>query len=154
MIEPTDFEELFALLNAHEARYLVIGGYAVAVHARPRFTDDLDLLVPMEPDDVQRLCAALAEFGYGPPHLTSSTFFNPDRLVQIGVPPYRVDILTSILGVEFEAAWEGRFVGRYGNQEVTFMGRRDLISAKEAAGRPQDLEDLRVLRIAERYKPF
>jgi len=149
MIESTDFEDLFALLNAHEARYLVVGGYAVAVHARPRFTDDLDLLVPMEQNDVDRLCAALAEFGYGPPELTPATFLDPDRLVQLGVPPYRIDLLTSILGVEFDAAWANRFVGRYGSQNVNFIGRSDLILAKQAAGRPQDIEDLRILRMTE-----
>jgi hypothetical protein len=149
MIESTDFEDLFASLNAHEVRYLVVGGYAVAVHARPRFTDDLVLLVSMERSDVDHLCAAMAEFGYGPPELTPSTFLNPDRIVQIGVPPSRVDLLTSILGVEFDAAWENRFVGRYGAQAVNFIGRSDLIAAKEAAGRPQDLEDLRVLRMTE-----
>jgi len=149
MIESTDFEDLFALLNAHEARYLVVGGYAVAVHARPRFTDDLDLLVPMEQNDVDRLCAALAEFGYGPPELTPATFLDPGRLVQLGVPPYRIDLLTSILGVEFDAAWANRFVGRYGSQNVNFIGRSDLILAKQAAGRPQDIEDLRILRMTE-----
>ncbi|MFT5145134.1 MAG: hypothetical protein ACI80V_003724 [Rhodothermales bacterium] len=146
MIESRDFEDLFELLNANEVEYLVVGGYAVAVHSRPRFTDDLDLFVSRSEVNTDRLMTALSAFGYGPPELTAERFRVRNRVIQLGVPPYRIDVLTSIKGVQFDDAWPRRKRGRYGRQEVFFIGRDDLIASKAAAARPKDLEDLRVLR--------
>jgi Nucleotidyltransferase of unknown function (DUF6036) len=147
MIESRDFEDLFELLNANSVQYLVVGGYAVAVHARPRYTDDLDVFVSRSSDNAERLIKVMTEFGYGPPELTADRFKVPRRVIQLGLPPHRVDILTSIKGVEFQAAWHRKATGRYGAQTVNFIGKEDLIKSKQAAGRPKDLEDLRVLRL-------
>jgi len=147
MIESKDFEELFASLKDHDVRYLVVGGYAVAVHARPRFTDDLDLFIPTLPDDVNRLCRALASFGIDAPDIEPAMFRVSNRIVQIGIPPYRVDFFTTIPGLEFESAWIRRYSGTYGSQPVHFVSRDDLIASKKAAGRPKDREDLRLLRL-------
>lgn len=145
MTESRDFEDLFASLNAHEVRYLVVGGYAVAIHARPRFTDDLDLFISRAAENATRLTDALADFGYGPPEVAPDRFLRPNRIIQLGIPPHRVDILTSIKGVTFDACWTGRMTGKYGGQEVSFIGRSDLVASKEAAGK--DLEDLRLLGV-------
>jgi len=136
-------------LNAHDARYLVVGGYAVAVHARPRYTDVLDLFISREDDDIVRLCAAFDEFGFGPPDLTPEMFKVPDRVIQLGLVPYRVDLLTSVDGITFEPAWSRKIAGRYGEESVYFVGKEDLIMSKKAAGRPKDMEDLRVLGLSE-----
>ena len=149
MIESKDFEELFGLLNAHDVRYLVVGGYAVAAHARPRFTDDLDLFVPNGEEDSIRLCTALAEFGFGPPEVVPALFQVKDRIVQIGLPPFRVDFLTTIPGIDFEISWGRRYTKSYGPHPAHFVCREDLIASKIAADRPKDREDLRVLRLGK-----
>ncbi len=140
-----DFEELFASLNAHRVKVLVAGAYAVAFHARPRFTKDLDLFVEPTPQNATRLLAALADFGFGSVGLTVEDFSSPGRVVQLGYPPNRVDLMTSIDGVDFAAAWQGRVAGRYGTAEVFYLGKNELIRNKTAAGRPQDHLDLAAL---------
>lgn len=140
-----DFEELFACLNEREVRYLVVGDYAVAYHAKPRYTKDLDLLVDPTPDNADALLAALTVFGFGGIGLTQADFSGPEKIVQLGVPPIRVDLLTSIAGVEFSSAWSARVRGRYGAQPIWFIGRQHLVMSKRAAGRPQDLADLDLL---------
>ena len=133
-------------MNRHGVRVLVVGAHAVAFHAKPRFTKDLDLLVEPSTDNAQRLLAALADFGFGSVGLTVGDFDRPGRVVQLGVAPARVDFATSIDGVTFEEAWQGRVVGHFGSQSVAYIGRAELLRNKEAAGRPQDLADLSWLR--------
>jgi hypothetical protein len=142
-----DFEEFFASLNGHRARYLVIGGYAVGFHARPRATKDIDILVDRTAANARRVCAAIADFlGSAPPNVSEAALTNPRTLIVIGVPPIRIDILTSILGVgSFAAAWRRRATGVYGQTPVSFISREDLIASKVAAGRPQDVADVDAL---------
>lgn len=136
------YEDLIALLNQHQARYLIVGGYAVAWHVGPRFTKDIDFFVEPTLDNARRVLVALEAF-IGDPGITPERFISPRTLLMIGVPPTRVDIMTSVDGVEsFQSAWERRVNGAYGEQEACYFGLEDLVASKRAAGRPQDLADL------------
>ena len=137
-----DFEELFACLRRRNVRALVVGGYAVAFHGQPRFTKDIDVFVEPSPENADRLLAALTDFGFGGLGLTASDFASPGKIVQLGVAPNRVDLLTMIDGVTFDEAWRGRVSGHYGGEAVDYIGRAELIRNKRASGRPQDLLDI------------
>ena len=141
-----DFEELFACLNARGVRAVIVGAYAVAYHGKPRFTKDIDILVEPTRENADRLLAALVDFGFGELGLTQADFMAPGRIVQLGYPPNRVDLITGIDGVDFDSAWHGRVAGRYGSTEVFYLGRDELIRNKSTTGRPQDLLDLAALR--------
>ncbi|GMV14924.1 MAG: hypothetical protein AMXMBFR56_31480 [Polyangiaceae bacterium] len=149
-----DFEEFIASLNAHRVRYLVVGGYAVGFHARPRATKDIDVLVARTPANAKRVRAAIRAFlGTDAPNVTEAKLQDPRTLIVLGVAPVRIDILTSIDGVpSFAAAWKRRAEGRYGRSPVTFIALEDLIASKRAAGRPQDLADADVLERAARRR--
>lgn len=135
-----DFEEFIASLNAHRVRYLVVGGYAVGFHARPRATKDIDILVDRTPANAKRVRAAIRDFlGTDVPNVTEAKLQDPRALIVLGVAPVRIDVLTSIDGVRsFAAAWRRRAEGRYGRAPVTFLALEDLLASKRAAGRPQE----------------
>lgn len=139
---PPDFEEFFAFLNSSEVRYLIVGGYAIAVHARPRYTDDLDIFVARDRKNATLLLDALKDFGFGESGMVRDSLMQPNQVIQLGRSPFRIDLLTSIDGIEFEEAWPNRFEGHYGEQSVHFIGREDLIRNKKASGRVRDLADL------------
>jgi len=129
-------------LNARGVKAVIIGGHAVAYHAKPRYTKDLDLLVEPSTENARRLLTALEDFGFGDVDLEPDDFTTAGRVVQLGVAPNRIDILNSIEGVTFEQVWAGRVPGRYGQSQVFYIGKPELILNKRAAGRPQDLADL------------
>jgi hypothetical protein len=135
-------------LNAHRVKYLVIGAYAVAIHAQPRATKDLDILVKADPENAKALFAALAEFGAPLQGLTSADFEEPGPFFRMGREPVGVDILTAIPGVEFDAAWPRRVEDVFDvetNVRANFISREDLLTAKRAAGRQQDLADIEAI---------
>lgn len=140
-----DFSDLFAALNAEAAEYLLVGGYALAVHAAPRYTRDLDVWVNPTPENAARVHRALARFGAPLGELRPSDLATPGLVFQIGVAPVRIDVLTSIDGVGFAEAWPDRSGTTYGGQPVPVISRRHLEQNKRAAGRPQDLADLDLL---------
>jgi len=140
-----DFEELFACLAARGVRAVIVGGYAFAYHAKPRFTKDVDVFVDPTPENAALLMAALEDFGFGNVGLTAADFSAPGAIVQLGLPPNRVDLLTTIDGVSFEDAWAGRVSGLYGAQPVFYLGLEELRRNKRASGRAQDLADLESL---------
>ena len=142
-----DFRDVLALLLGAEARFLVVGAHALAVHGVPRATGDLDVWVDRESANVERVFAALTRFGAPLLALGISRgdFEAPDRVIQIGLPPRRIDILTGITGVEFGAAWAQRVVSRVAGLDVPFLGRADLIANKKATGRLRDLADVEAL---------
>lgn len=140
-----DFRDLFAALNAAGASYLLVGGYAVAFHAEPRFTKDLDVWTDPDPANATRVLEALRRFGAPLHDLTVADLERAGTVFQIGVPPNRIDIVTAIDGVGFPEAWSGRAETTYGEQTVPVIGRRHLVQNKRASGRPQDLLDLEVL---------
>ena len=136
-----DFRDLFAALNDAQAEYLLVGGYAVAFHAQPRFTKDLDVWANPTSINAERVLAALRAFGAPLHGLTATELARPGLIFQIGVPPNRIDVLTAIDGVDFAEAWAAREQTTYADQAVPVIGRADLIRNKRAAGRPQDLTD-------------
>ena len=140
-----DFKELLELLNSHKVEYLVVGGYALAFHGAPRFTGDIDLFVKPDSANAKRILAALAEFGFGSLNLSEADFTSPENVVQLGVPPVRVDIMTSLTGVSWEKAEAGKVRGSYGDTAACFISREDLITNKKTLGRNKDLADIDAL---------
>ena len=147
-----DYEEFLESLNAHGVRYLVVGAHAVAFHARPRATKDLDLLIDPTTENAQRVLAAIRSFfGGSDLDLTAADLTTPGRIVQLGIAPSRIDLMPNLTAVEdFEAAWDRRAQGRFADVETQYLSREDLIQAKAGAGRDQDRADLRALRRATR----
>lgn len=145
-----DFSDLFAALNASGASYLLVGGYAVAFHAEPRFTKDLDIWIDPTPENAARAFAALRTFGAPLSEVTEADFAAPGIVFQIGVPPNRIDVVTTVDGVEFADAWAARAQSRYGAEPINIISRQHLIDNKRAMGRPQDLLDVALL---ERHAP-
>ena len=137
-----DFSEFVESFIAHDVRFMIVGGYALAAHGLPRATGDLDAWVLIDPANAQRILSALNDFGFGDLDIDESDLVRPDSIVQLGYAPYRVDILTTIDGVNFEQAWEGRLTVDVNGMSVPFIGRDDLIVNKRAVGRPQDLADV------------
>jgi hypothetical protein len=145
-------------LNAHRVKYLIVGAYAVAIHAQPRATKDLDILVKADTENAKAVFAALAEFGAPLQGLTSADFEEPGPFFRIGREPVGVDILTAIPGVEFDAAWARRVEAVFDEGtglRATCISREDLLTAKRAAGRRQDLADVEAIEKAakSRLKP-
>ena len=140
-----DFKELLELFNGHKVEYMIVGAYALAYHGAPRFTGDIDIFVKPSLDNAQRILSALSDFGFGSLNLTIDDFQNPDSVVQLGVPPVRIDIITSITGVTWQEADKGKLEGVYGDIPVHFLGREQYIANKRAIGRKKDLADLESL---------
>lgn len=137
-----DFEEFFTLLNKHSVRYLVVGGYAFAIHARPRYTNDIDIWVEAEQMNASRVLDALRDFGFGDVGIGMEDLMSPEKVIQLGYPPLRIDLLTSVSGLKFAGAWERRVRANYGKQQAYFISKEDLIANKRATGRKKDLNDL------------
>jgi Nucleotidyl transferase of unknown function (DUF2204) len=145
-MEPNrDYRDLFAALNEAGAEYLVVGALALAAHGHVRATKDLDVWVRPSPANAERVYRALADFGAPLLDLTVGDLASVDLIFQIGVEPVRIDIMTSIDGVDFEQAWAGRVSSRYADQTVAVLSRTHLIQNKTASGRLQDLADLEAL---------
>ncbi len=140
-----DFKELLQLFNVHKVEYMIVGGYALAFHGAPRYTGDIDILVKPDEKNAASVLAALDEFGFGSLGLEKSDFTYSEKVVQLGVPPVRVDIITSLTGVSWGEAFEGRMKGEYGNIYVYYLGRKQFISNKRAMARKKDLADLEAL---------
>lgn len=141
-----DFKELLSVLNAHRVKYLIVGGYAVSLHAEPRATKDLDILVGPGAENGKAVFAALAEFGAPLEGLTPKDFVEPGNFFRMGSPPVMVDILSNISGVDFDQAWDRRVEFPVNSElNALFISREDLLAAKLAAGRPQDLADVEAL---------
>ena len=142
MFVNSDFSDLLRLFNAGGVRYLVIGGYAVIQYAGPRFSADLDLWTGTEHRNARTVYDALREFGAPLSGLTPDDFAEEGYFYQMGVPPIRVDVLMGIPGVEFDTAWRRRVEVDFDGLPVPFISREDLIAAKRASGRPQDMIDV------------
>ena len=137
-----DFKEFVELLGANGVEYLVVGGYALAAHGRPRYTGDLDLWVGNKTANIERLLAALASFGFASLQLKAADFAAPDAVVQLGYPPGRIDLLTGIDGVRFTDCYPRRERVSVAGVELPIIHIDDFKANKRAAGRPRDLADL------------
>ena len=143
-IQP-DFKDLLALFNAHTVEYIIVGGYALAFHGAPRYTGDIDIYVKPDEKNAAGIMSALEEFGFGSVGLSAEDFGKPGQVIQLGVPPVRVDIITSIAGVSWDEAFSDRVSGKYGDIQVHYIGREQFIINKKAVGRKRDLADLEAL---------
>mgnify|MGYP001544721998 CR=1 FL=1 len=142
---PREWSELIASLISHRVRFLIVGAHALAAHGRPRATQDLDILVEPNRANAKRLGAALADFGYAELARQWPRFAERDRMATLGREPLRIDLMTSISGVDFKRAWKGRTTTKYGRFSLGFLGRAELIANKRAAGRTKDLLDIALL---------
>ncbi len=140
-----DFRELLELFNAHDVDFVIVGGYALAFHGAPRSTGDMDILVRPDPVNARRVMDALSAFGFGAVGLSPEDFASPDKVVQLGYPPVRIDILTSISGVSVDEAFAEGVKGTYGGVPVTYLGRDHFVRNKRASGRIKDLADVEAL---------
>ena len=141
-----DFKEFAELLNANGVEYLVVGGYALAVHGQPRYTGDLDLWLRVTPGNVERVLRALADFGFGSVGLSAADFMQPEAVIQLGYPPGRIDLLTHVDGVDFDACFAKRIEVSVVGVVLPVIGLEDFNSNKRASGRAKDLADLEALR--------
>lgn len=139
-----DFKEFAELLNANGVEYLLVGGYALAAHGHPRYTGDIDFWVSPDPTNVLRLLSALQAFGFGSLGLKVEDF-GPDTVVQLGEPPRRIDLLTTIDGVDFGGAWARRVAFEADGLRLNLIGVEDFKINKRASGRAKDLADLDAL---------
>lgn len=139
-----DFKEFAALLDANGVEYLLVGGYALAAYGHPRYTGDIDFWVSLAPANIERLLAALDQFGFGSPGLKAQDF-HPDSVVQLGSPPQRIDLLAGIDGVQFDDCWSRRSTFEVDGVPLHLIGLEDFKANKRAAGRAKDLADLEAL---------
>jgi len=145
-IQP-DFKDLLELFNSHKVKYIIVGGYALAFHGAPRYTGDIDIFVLPDAENAVRIMSALEEFGFGSVGLSAADFKKPGQIIQLGVPPVRIDIITAIAGVSWDEANSNRVGGKYGDTRVHYIGREQLIVNKKAVGRKKDLADLEALGV-------
>ena len=134
----SDYKDLLRRLNAAGVRYLIVGGYAVMIYTEPRFTKDLDIWVDRDAATAQALFGALAGFGAPLQGIRPADFTEPDVFYQIGIDPVRVDILTSVPGVDFGPCWERRLVVDFDGEAAPVISREDLVLSKRISGRQQD----------------
>ena len=139
---PLDFKEFLKLLKDKEVKYLLIGGYAVGYHGYPRATGDLGVWVAIQPDNAARLVAVLREFGFDYPELSVELFLQEKSIVQMGVAPISIEVLTSISGVNFDECYAARVIDEVAGVEVSIISLQDLRANKKASGRHKDLNDL------------
>jgi hypothetical protein len=140
-----DFKYLFELFNTHKVKYMIVGGYALAYHGVPRYTGDIDIYVKPDSQNAESIMKALDEFGFGSVGLTIEDFENQNKVIQLGVPPVRIDIITSVSGVSWKDAFLSCVDGKYGDVPVKYIGLDELIINKRTTGRKKDLSDLEAL---------
>jgi hypothetical protein len=140
-----DYRELFRTFFEEKVEYLIVGAYAVTYYAEPRYTKDLDILIRPTLENATKTLAALKRFEAPLTDIKAEDLTDPELVYQIGIEPNRIDILMSITGIAFEEAWQHRVQSTYGGVSIYLISREDLITAKKASGRPQDLLDLKRL---------
>ena len=144
----SDFKDLLRILAECNVRYLVAGGYAVIHHSQPRYTKDIDIWLDPTPENARKLMRAFRIFGIPMAGVTREDFSTPGTQFSLGLPPCEIDFLTTIPGLEFAAAWENKVISEEEDFPILYLGKSDLIRAKQTAGRLQDLADIDELRRA------
>jgi hypothetical protein len=140
-----DFKEFVESLNARKVEFLIVGAHARAFYGAPRFTRDLDIWINPTVENAQKVVGALSDFGFESLKYSAEDFADPDSIIQLGIEPVRIDLVTSITGVTWEQAWQGRQAGNLANIPVFFLGKSEFIANKRATGRLKDLADLEEL---------
>jgi hypothetical protein len=141
-----DFNEFCALLRAHRVEFVIVGAHALAFHGAPRFTGDLDILIRPTTDNAARLIAAIVAFGFPQPPLSPAQVIEPARMIELGVAPVQIHLMSHIDGVSWDEVWASRESGLLGSETVPFIGRDAFLRNKRASGRPKDLADIEALR--------
>ncbi len=149
----SDLIELLGIFAREKVKYLIIGGYAVSFHAEPRYTKDIDLFIATDRENAHKVYQALAEFGAPLEDVTPEDFGNTEYYYMIGIAPNRIDIMMGIPGLEFPSAWENRVAAEIDGVTIYYISRDDLLTAKRASGRDQDLVDVKALEEAKRLYP-
>lgn len=144
-----DWKEFLKLLNSRGVEYVIVGAHALALHGIPRYTRDIDVFVRVAEDNANKLESVLKDFGFASLQVTAQDFLKPGIILQLGVEPYRIDVITSITGVEFEDAWSNRESGQLDGVPVSFLSVDDLRKNKLAVGRAKDLADVESLLDSE-----
>jgi hypothetical protein len=139
------FKEFLSTCVSKRVRFLVVGAHALAAHGRPRYTEDLDVWVEPTATNARRVVEALRDFGFPSYALHLREFMTEDRMTHLGSAPLRIDVMTSISGVTFQAAWRRRLRAKVDDLPLSFLGRADLVTNKAASARPKDLADLALL---------
>jgi len=139
---PSEFKEFLKLLNEAEVEYLLIGGYAVGYHGYPRATADMDIWVAVSPDNASKLVHVFRQFGMADASLTAALFQERGKIIRMGVPPMRIEVLTDIDGVAFGDCYAARITADIDGQLVHLISREHLRANKKASGRHKDLDDL------------
>jgi predicted nucleotidyltransferase len=142
---PQDFREFLELFNAKGVEYMLVGSYALAYYGAPRYTGDIDLFVHRTESNAKRIIEALKEFGFVFPNLTWNDFIKDDTVVQLGMPPVRIDILTFLSGMNWDTAFSHKVSDEIDGIPVSVIGKEDYITNKRASGRAKDLADIEML---------
>lgn len=140
-----DFREFIELLNKNNVKYLIIGGYALAIHGYPRYTNDLDIWIWVDNLNAKNIIKSIEQFGFSSLNLNTNDFLKPDYVIQLGLPPNRIDILTSADGIEFEESYKAKVTIKIQKLDINFIDLENLKKNKMAVGRYQDLADLEKL---------
>lgn len=146
MILDQDFEDFVQLLNLHNVDYMIVGGYALAFHGKPRHTGDLDIWIDVSRDNAKKMMNVLKDFGMSSLGLREGDFLEENAIMQIGYPPLRIDILTAIDGVEFAEAYLNKQVIDIDGIRINYISLNDLILNKQKSGRHQDISDVEALK--------
>jgi hypothetical protein len=137
-----DFNEFIGSLSAHGVEFLIVGAYALAIHGAPRFTGDLDIFIRPARENAEKLLEAVRAFGFPVQELTPEALLDPRRMLQMGIEPVQIHVMTAISGVTWDAAWREHIVATVGNHQAPVIGRDAFLANKRAAGRPKDLADI------------
>lgn len=140
-----DLREFIELLNSKGVEYVIVGAHALALHGHPRYTGDLDVFLRVSPENSKKIVDALTSFGFRDLDISEHDFLVDDNVIQLGVPPNRIDLLMSLTGISFEEVWKDRASAKFGTVPISVISREHLIVNKRAVGRPQDLADIALL---------
>ena len=143
---PSDFKEFLQLLNSEKVEYLLVGGYAVGYYGYPRATGDMDLWIAVNPTNAAALVQVCRRFGFGADAVSAQSFLVEDKVIRMGIPPVRIDLVTRVDGIDFARCFLRRTVARLDGVEVDVIGLDDLKANKRAVGRPKDIDDLEHLK--------
>ena len=145
-----DYEEFLSLLNKHNVKYCIIGAFAVAFYAKPRYTKDIYILVDPNKENAQKIIRAFEEFGFGELSISGDDLTREGNILQLGYEPLRIDLLNKLEGFQFQEIWQNRMAGDYGSEKVFFIGLDDLIKNKKMSARPSDKIDIELLEKAKK----